>query len=69
MDAVTGEIFGGLCAQLHGIKRTHAHRVQDLWLAAQAIQHGVKLLTHNGKDFRDIAGLDLVIWREAAAPR
>jgi predicted nucleic acid-binding protein len=36
--------------------------VQDLWLASQAIQYGVKLLTKNEKDFSDIPGLDLVIF-------
>ena len=35
----------------------------DLWLAAQAIQTGFKLLTSNEKDFRDIPGLDLVLLR------
>ena len=64
MDEITGEIFGSLTAQLHMAKRKHTYRVQDLWLAAQAVQHGIYLLTHNRKDFADIPGLDLVIWRE-----
>ena len=36
-------------------------RVQDLWLAAQAVQRGFHLLTFNGKDFRDVPGLNLVV--------
>lgn len=38
------------------------YRVQDLWLASQAIQFGFKFLTHNEDDFEDIPGLDLVVW-------
>lgn len=56
----TGEVFGSLAAQLSRTGRGHAFRVQDIWLAAQAIQRGFKLLTTNPKDFRDIPGLDLV---------
>jgi predicted nucleic acid-binding protein len=39
----------------------HRQRVQDLWLASQAVQHGFTLLTRNGKDFADIPGLVLVV--------
>jgi predicted nucleic acid-binding protein len=34
--------------------------VQDLWLAAQAIQRGFTLLTANAKDFQDVPGLKFV---------
>lgn len=38
------------------------YRVQDLWLASQAIQHGFGLLIRNRRDFEDIPGLDLVLY-------
>jgi predicted nucleic acid-binding protein len=61
IDEVTGDIFGGLAAHLKTIGRGHDFRIQDLWLASQAIQHGLKLLTYNRKDFEDIPGLHLAI--------
>jgi predicted nucleic acid-binding protein len=64
----TGEVFGGLAAQLERSGRGAEFRVQDLWLAAQAVQHGCKLLTRNQKDFRDIPGLDLVIMKPRRQP-
>jgi predicted nucleic acid-binding protein len=51
----------GLAAHLKTSGRGQNFRMQDLWLASQAIQHGLKLLTHNRKDFEDLPGLDLVI--------
>ena len=59
IDNETGEVFGTLAAQL-AHKRGHDFRVQDLWMAAQAVQHAYRLLTFNAKDFQDIPGLDLV---------
>jgi predicted nucleic acid-binding protein len=44
-------------AQLKTAGKNHLHRIQDLWLASQAIQHGFKLLTRNLRDFDDIPGL------------
>jgi predicted nucleic acid-binding protein len=60
IDASTGEIFGSLAAQLQARARGHEFRIQDIWLASQAVQHGLALLTHNIKDFEDIPGLDVV---------
>ncbi len=57
IDATTGETFGRLAAELKRQGRGHQFRVQDLWLAAQAVQHGHGLLTRNVKDFDDIPGL------------
>lgn len=62
IDEITGEIFGDLAAQIKKNGRQHVYRVQDLWLASQAIQHGFRFLTHNRKDFEDIPGLNLVVW-------
>ena len=62
IDANTGEVFGRLAAQLKTAARKPRHRVQDLWLASQAIQHSFCLLTRNGPDFADISGLDLITY-------
>jgi predicted nucleic acid-binding protein len=59
IDETTGEIFGSLAAQLKASGKTHRPRIQDLWLASQAIQHGLTLLTRNIRDFTDIPGLQL----------
>jgi len=65
IDETTGEIFGDITAQLKKKGSQHRYRVQDLWLASQAIQHGYRFLTHNRKDFSDIPGLSLVVWEDA----
>lgn len=70
IDADTGVIFGELAAALRRRGRgAAAHRTQDVWLASQAIQHGLRLLTRNEKNFRGVPGLDLALWRTAAARR
>ncbi|MBI1883318.1 MAG: PIN domain-containing protein [Chlamydiae bacterium] len=61
IDTTTGEIFGRLASYLTNHKRSHHFRVQDLWLASQAIQQDMNLLTYNEKDFSDIPGLDLTL--------
>jgi predicted nucleic acid-binding protein len=61
IDAATGITFGELVAALKLQGKGHRQRVQDLWLASQAVQHGFTLLTRNGKDFADIPGLVLVV--------
>ena len=38
----------------------------DAWIAACAVRHGVALVTHNEKDFRGVASLQLIT--EQAAP-
>lgn len=65
IDETTGEIFGDLAFQIKKSGSRHQYRVQDLWLASQAIQHGYRFLTHNKKDFDDIPGLALIVWEEA----
>ena len=61
MTAETAETFGSLAAQLKKTGR-HPHvRVNDLWLAAQAIQRDFRLLTSNAKDFADNPGLQMVV--------
>jgi len=61
IDAATGITFGELVAALKLQGKGHRQRVQDLWLASQAVQHGFTLLTRNGKDFANIPGLVLVV--------
>lgn len=61
IDGATAEVFGGLAAVLKTQGRGHRHRVNDLWLASQAIQNSCRFLTRNRVDFEDIPGLDLVI--------
>ena len=60
IGAETAEVFGALAARLAGAGRGHDFRVQDLWLAAQAIERKLTLLTKNPKDFEDIPGLKFV---------
>jgi predicted nucleic acid-binding protein len=60
IDAVTGEIFGRLAADLDGRGTPSNHRVNGVWIAALAVQHGMRILTQNEKDFQDIPGLDVV---------
>ncbi len=62
IDGDTGEVFGRLAAQLKAAARKPRHRIQDLWLASQAIQHSYGLLTRNKEDFEDIPGLDLLTY-------
>ena len=69
IDAGTGDMFGSLASAIKSAGRQHRYRVQDLWLASQAIQHGFGLLTRNRRDFDDIPGLDLKVYELAARGR
>ena len=55
----TAETFGRLSAQVRRAGRDPHVRVNDLWLAAQAIERDYAVLTANAKDFRDIPGLKM----------
>ncbi len=57
----TAETFGMLAAKIKKAGRDPHVRVNDLWLAAQAIQRDLRLLTSNGRDFADIPGLKIVV--------
>ena len=57
----TAQTFGSLAARLRKTGRDPHVRVNDLWLAAQAIQREFRLLTSNARDFADIQGLKLVV--------
>jgi len=60
IDRETGATFGRLAAELDASGRPYAHRVQDLWIAALAVQHNLKVLTRNKRDFDGIPGLDVI---------
>ena len=56
-----GEVFGMLAAKLTQAGRGTDFRMQDLWLASQAIQREFTVLTANAKDFKDVPGLKFVV--------
>jgi predicted nucleic acid-binding protein len=61
IDAETADVFGELAGLLaKDGARAHRARVQDLWLASQAIQHGLGLVTRNPGDFAEFPGLELL---------
>ena len=53
----TAEVFGMIAAKLTQAGRGADFRIQDLWLAAQAIQREFTVLTSNAKDFEDVPEL------------
>lgn len=57
----TAETFGALAATIKKAGKDPDVRVNDLWLAAQAIHRDFHLLTSNRKDFADIPGLRVVV--------
>jgi hypothetical protein len=57
ITAQTAEVFGGLAGRLTLVGRGPEFRIQDLWIAAQAVQRDFTLLTANLRDFADIPGL------------
>lgn len=61
IDEETGAIFGSLSARLRKAGRGADFRIQDVWIASQAIQHGFLLFTANSSDFSDIPGLQLLL--------
>ena len=58
MALVNGQLK--LAASVKQAGRSPRPRFNDLWIAAQAIEHGYGLLTLNGKDFAGLPGLRLV---------
>lgn len=55
----TAAAFGVLAASVKRAGRSPRPRHNDLWIAAQAIEHGYVLLTLNTSDFADLPGLRL----------
>jgi predicted nucleic acid-binding protein len=55
----TAASFGVLAAAVKQAGKSPRPRTNDLWIAAQAIEHGHSLLTLNPRDFADLPGLVL----------
>jgi hypothetical protein len=55
----TSAAFGVLAAAVRHAGRSPRPRYNDLWIAAQAIEHGYTLLTTNTNDFTGLPGLRL----------
>ena len=53
----TAAAFGVLAATVKQAGRSPRPRYNDLWIAAQAIEHGYTLLTFNTNDFVGLPGL------------
>jgi predicted nucleic acid-binding protein len=53
----TAAAFGLLAASVKQAGRSPRPRYNDLWIAAQAIEHGYALLTANSPDFAALPGL------------
>lgn len=61
ITGATAEVFGVLAAKLSQGGRGADFRIQDLWLAAQAVQRDFTVLTANAKDFQDVPDLKVVV--------
>jgi predicted nucleic acid-binding protein len=57
----TAAAFGVLAAAVKQSGRSPRPRYNDLWIAAQAIEHGYTLLTLNAEDFRGLPGLRVTV--------
>jgi hypothetical protein len=60
VTAQTANAFGMLAAFMKQSGRSPRTRVNDLWIAAQAIENDFALLTTNIKDFEGLPGLRVV---------
>lgn len=61
ITAQTASAFGLLCASVKSAGRSPRPRMNDLWIAAQAIENGYALMTLNQRDFADLPALQLVL--------
>ncbi|MFM0562166.1 type II toxin-antitoxin system VapC family toxin [Paraburkholderia sediminicola] len=57
----TAAAFGVLAAAVKQAGRSPRPRYNDLWIAAQAIEHGYALMTLNTADFADLPGVRLLV--------
>lgn len=63
ITADTAETFGTLAAALRKTGKDPHVRINDLWLAAQAVQRDFQLVTSNARHFADIPKLRMVVVR------
>lgn len=56
----TAAAFGILAAAVRQTGRSPRPRYNDLWIAAQAIEHGYAVLTLNPRDFSGLPGLRVI---------
>ena len=57
VSSLTAPVFGILAAFMKQSGRSPRTRVNDLWIAAQAIENDYALLTANPRDFEGLPGL------------
>lgn len=60
VTSLTASAFGILAAFLKQSGRSPRTRVNDLWIAAQAIENDYALLTSNRRDFEGLPGLRVI---------
>lgn len=60
LTPLSAAAFGVLSASEKLAGRSPKPRYNDLWIAAQAIEHGFALLTLNANDFSSLAGVKLI---------
>ena len=61
VDLATARLHARLWADLaHQGKMIGVH---DSWLAATCLAHGLRMATHNVREFKRVAGLDLEEWK------
>ncbi len=60
VTSLTGSAFGILAAYMKQTGRSPRTRVNDLWIAAQALENDYALLTANVRDFEGLPGLRVV---------
>lgn len=59
-DLETARVHAQLLAALPRNETVGAH---DILIAATALRHGYPVLTHNGRDFRKLAGVEVLEYR------
>ena len=60
VTAHTAAAFGVLAATVKLSGRSPRPRYNDLWIAAQVIEHGYALLTRNPRDFAGLPGVRIL---------
>ena len=61
VTAQTASAFGLHCASVKSVGRSPRRRMNDLWIAARAIENGYALMTLKERDFADLPGVEIVV--------